>query len=91
MRIKRVRWDEQNLDHITRHQVEQDEVESVAFGPHHVRRGRQENRYELYGQTDEGRYLFIIIDREVKGVFYVVTAREMDVNEKRFYRRKTIK
>ena len=91
MRINRVRWDLQSIEHIARHRVEQDEVESVIFGSRQLRRGREENRYELYGQTDEGRYLFIVIDREGSGVCYVVTARDMDGVEKRYYRRKIAK
>jgi uncharacterized DUF497 family protein len=64
MHIGRIRWDERSIEHIALHPVEQDEVESVAFGRHHARRGREENRYGIYGQTEEGRYLFIVVDQE---------------------------
>ena len=33
-----------------------------------------------------GRYLFIVLDREYKDVFYVVMARDMTDREKGYYR-----
>ncbi len=91
MRITRIRWDEQSIQHVAGHKVELDEVESAVFGRRYERRGREENRYEIYGQTDEGRYLFIVLDHEGRGIFYVVTARDMEPSEKRLYRRVTRK
>jgi uncharacterized DUF497 family protein len=80
-------WDERNVEHIARHQVEPHEVEQVIWDDPHARRGPGKSRYRLYGQTDAGRYLFIVLDREYDDVFYVVTARDMDKREKKQYRR----
>jgi len=45
------------------------------------------NRYLVYGQTAEGRYLFIVLE-QIKGIVYKpITAREMTDREKRNFRR----
>jgi uncharacterized DUF497 family protein len=87
MRVHNLVWDEQNLDHIADHQVEWYEVEETVWDDSWFenRRGRQ--RYHVYGQTDDGRYLFIVLDRTVNDDFYVVTARDMDDGERKYYRR----
>ena len=87
MHVEDLIWDDQNSAHIARHGIEIDEVEEIAFGRHHARRVRGENRYQVIGQTAEGRYLLIILDHEGHGVSYVVTAREMDSDERRQYHR----
>ena len=80
-------WDEVNVEHIARHRVEPHEVEQAIWDDPHVRRGPGKSRYRLYGQTDGGRYLFIVLDREYDDVFYIVTARDMDKREKQQYQR----
>jgi uncharacterized DUF497 family protein len=87
MHIGRLRWDNWNLAHIAAHAVEQDEAEAAVFGRHYAQRGREENRYEIYGQTEEGRYLFVVVDQESSSIFYVVTARDIEQSERRLYRR----
>ncbi len=87
MYIRALLWDDENVEHINDHGVETDEVEQIAFGKYVARRQREENRYALYGRTDEGRYLFIIVDHEGHGEYYVVTARDMDHSERQSYQR----
>ena len=87
MYIREVIWDKENVEHIRNHGVDTDEVEQIAFGKYIARRERGENRYSLYGQTDEGRYLFIVVDHEGQGVYYIVTARDMDHSERQSYER----
>jgi uncharacterized DUF497 family protein len=86
--IEDVIWDENNLEHITHHGVRPAEVEEVLWDDpwFEKRRGRQ--RYQVFGQTDSGRYLLVILDREYNSIFYVVTARDMTEAEKRHYQRK---
>ncbi len=86
MWIKDLVWDETNLDHIAYHNVEQHEVEEALGGDAWFKK-RGRDRYYAYSQTDSGRYLFIVLDREYDDCFYVVTARDMDDREKRFYRK----
>ena len=89
MRVHNLVWDEQNLDHIAEHQVEWYEVEEAVYGLSIIRKGRGENRYFIYGQTESGLYLTVIADHEGGGWFYPVTAREMTFNERRAYREAT--
>jgi uncharacterized DUF497 family protein len=84
--IRDLIWTEDNVEHIARHGVEPYEVEEAIWDDPHVRRGPGRSRYRVYGQTDGGRYLFVVLDREYDEVFYVVTARDMDVREKQRYR-----
>ena len=92
MRIDELIWDDWNVEHIADHGVEPDEVEDVCFGRPLVRRAGTTryglSRYHAFGQTEAGRYLFIVLDREAAGVFYVVSARDMSKRELRQYRRK---
>ncbi|RMF29930.1 MAG: BrnT family toxin [Chloroflexi bacterium] len=85
MRIEDLLWDEANIAHIARHRVEAYEVEEAIWGDPHVRRGRGEKRYRVYGQTEAGRYLFIVIERVRGTLYYVVTARDMTDRERRLY------
>jgi uncharacterized DUF497 family protein len=67
-----------------KHRVGLEEIEEVTFSPTaHVRRAKR-GLYLLYGQTDVGRYLFVVIGllhRQAR----VVTAREMTRKERSFY------
>ncbi len=92
MRIDDLEWDDWNIEHIARHGVDQDEVhEACGSGSHLVRKAgktkRGQVRYHVYGQTFEGRYLFIVLDRRHGATFYVVTARDMSSTEKKMYRK----
>ncbi len=72
---------------IVKHGVDPFEVEECFVNkPQKVRRV-QEGKYQLFGQTDDGRYLFVVFvwsDHYVR----VVTAREMDTSERAAFRRK---
>jgi hypothetical protein len=54
-------WDSRNEGHIAEHGVEPEEAEEVFFDAPFHRRGRN-GYYYAYGQTDAGRYLFIVYD-----------------------------
>ena len=83
----RLIWDDQNITHVARHEVIPDEVEQVAFSSKsHVRRAKGQNIYYLFGQTNAGRHLFIVLKYQGGGVGEVVTARDMSGKEKRWYR-----
>lgn len=80
-------WDDQNVLHIERHQFSPEEVEEVFDGAYKVRRARQ-GLYIALGETLDGRLAFVVFRRLSKGVIRVVTARNMENNERRLYRRK---
>ncbi len=87
MRIAELFWDDWNEEHTARHGVEPMEVEEVvAGGMSYVARVRGE-RYGIIGQTDAGRYLTIVVEREMGNVFYVVSARPADLGERRLHAR----
>ncbi len=85
-RITGLWWDEQSVEHIARHQVTPREVEEVCFGSRSLvfKRGK---RYIVLGQTEAGRYLFVVVDRVHHHKGYVVTARAMDEKERRRFKR----
>ena len=80
-------WDDQNVLHIERHQFSPEEVEEVFDGDYKVRRARQ-GLYIALGETPDGCLAFVVFRRLSKGVIRVVTARDMENNERRLYRRK---
>jgi hypothetical protein len=63
-----------------------EEVEQAVGNLEYVRRSR--GYYLTLGQTDAGRYLVVILDDEGDGVWYPVTARDMQRSERRLLRRK---
>ena len=93
MRIDRLIWDEWNIAHIARHNVSPEEVRQVCRSPERLvlRSSKSKHgleRYQVFGRTEEGRYLAMILDRLKPGQFYVVTARDMSDREKKVYRRR---
>lgn len=87
MRISQLEWDDDNVEHVARHQVTPQEVEDVCFG-FHISRKEDGGRYILSGQSGEGRYLNVVIERVGGGLFRLVTAFEMSESYKRSYRKR---
>jgi uncharacterized DUF497 family protein len=89
MRIENITWDEDMAEHISRHAVSPEEVEEVLFNDSdspRIMRGK-ENRYLVYGKTNAGRFLLVVLiiaNRKTR----IITARDMTDREKKFYRRK---
>ncbi len=87
MYISRLDWDNYRIEHIARHIVEPDEVWEVCEDLLHLARRQGRNRYRLYGQTANGRYLFVVLEH-IKGTVYKpITARDMTDREKQNFRR----
>lgn len=86
MKISRFEWDDGNVNHIARHGVEPNEVEEV-FGNFPLYRKAKVNRLTACGQTDSGRYLFVVFERKPGGIIRVVTARDANLSERRYYGR----
>ena len=87
MYISRLEWDDYRVEHIARHNIEPDEVWEVCEDPHHLARRHGQNRYLVYGQTVDGRYLFVVLESSRGTTYKPITARNMTVNEKRNFRR----
>ena len=88
MEVQQLVWDARNVDHIAEHQVVSSEVQEVIFedAPHY-RHGPAEAIYHVYGQSDAGRYLFVVLRMLGRNRGRVVTARGMTGKEKRLYHR----
>lgn len=85
MIIKKLIWDEWNIAHIARHNVEQEEVEEVCQSRNLFTKGKG-GSYKMLGQTDDGRYLTIILSLRGGGYFYPMTARDADNKEKKRFK-----
>lgn len=86
LQLIELEWDDANRDHVLRHQVSIEEVEEVLYFEPHLRRTRQ-GRYLAYGQTLSGRHLVVVFVHRGRGRARPVTARPMDVRERRLLRR----
>jgi uncharacterized DUF497 family protein len=87
MRITKLAWDDYRIDHIAQHDVEPEEVWEVCEDSLHLARRQGRNRYLLYGQTAEGRYLFVVLEHVEATIFKPITARDMTEGEKQNFRR----
>ena len=90
MRIEALEIDDPILDKIeSRHGVEFEEAEEVCLSRRaHVRRTRS-GLYKVFGRTNAGRYLLVVLVPREAGVWKVVTARDMTQTERRLFRRQT--
>ena len=88
MEIKEFQWDDNNIEHIARHNVYPDEVEDVAFDDDPwIKKGRKGTRYML-GYTIAGRYLSVVYALKSKGVARVITAMDMDDKSRKLYKKR---
>jgi uncharacterized DUF497 family protein len=89
LKIEKILWDQETIDHIANHLVSPEEVEEVLFNDVDtplIMQGR-ENKYLAYGKTHGGRLLFIVWAVKYRKT-KIITARDMTEKEKRFYRRR---
>jgi uncharacterized DUF497 family protein len=87
MKIAQLEWDDENVEHIARHQITPVEVEEVCFEQHIAYRATH-GRYVLYGQTANRKYIKVVLVRLYRTVFRPKTAYEMSDREKRGYRKR---
>ena len=81
-------WDEQNLEHIHNHHVEDYEVEDVLLFDDPLYYRRKKNKYCAFGITNGGRYLFIVFVVKGIGLIRVITARSMTKVEMILYNKR---
>ncbi len=85
MIIRYFEWDEANAGHIAeRHHLSEDEAEEVFYNGPAIRKLKG-GRLAAYGQNDNGRYLTVIFHLKPGGVVRVVTARDSNQWERRYY------
>jgi len=86
--VREIRWTDTSEDHIAAHNVTPDEVEQVLYTrPRLVLKGAEGTEY-VFGTTDAGRYLLVVLAESIDGQAYVVTARDMTNAERQAFRRK---
>jgi hypothetical protein len=88
MKIEKIIWDEETVNHIARHAVTPEEVEEVLFSKDYrpvILKGK-DGKYLAYGQTQNGRYLLVVWAIHYKRTG-IITARDLTKKEKQFYRR----
>lgn len=94
MEILGILWSDDVVDKLARrHEVTDGEVEEVFLDAPDFRRAAKGNRpgedlYYALGQTDAGRYLFVVFIYKHNRRALIVTAREMTEHEKGGYRRR---
>lgn len=94
MNIKSFIWRTEVIDKIgSKHEVTVEEVEEI-FKPGTIyRRGprgkkrKGEDVYKAYGQTDVGRYLFVAFIYKLNHRALILSARDMDDDERDLYRK----
>lgn len=87
MRILKLVWDEDTIEHVSQHGVHPQEAEEVCRMRPLVLRTRQ-GRYLVLGQTAAGRYLTVIVTPQGGGQAKLITARIMtDAERQRYHER----
>ena len=88
MKIYEIIWDDDNIEHIARHNVVPEEVEEVCFSSSSVVEKARISRksYFVLGQTHAGRFLLVVAKYYGKNKARVITARDMAKKEKIRYK-----
>lgn len=85
IRIRKFEWDTRNEHHILlKHNVTISEVEQIFYGDPYFRKGRDNKRY-AFGQTGNGRYIFVVYVHKTPDIVRVITARDMTPAERKLY------
>jgi len=80
--IKELVWDDWNVEHIKKHEVSVIEVEETYYQPINSFKSYQ-NRLIILGKTKNNRLLTLVLMKKNKGVYYLVTARDMSRKERK--------
>ena len=79
--IKKLIWDEYNIEHIKKHNVTIKEVEQISKG-FLAHKKAKEGRYSIFGRSS-ARILTVIMSRRATGVYYPITARDAAKKERK--------
>jgi hypothetical protein len=81
-------WDEENIQHIARHNVEPSEAEDALMDPQRIKFSAHSGNMGIIGLTEDGRRLVVIYIKKVMAKIRVITARDATETESRAYRRR---
>ena len=79
--VKKLIWDDYNIEHIKKHKVAVSEVENLAKNMA-VHKRVKKGRYLMIGRVGT-RILSAVISRKGSGVYFPVSARDSDKYERR--------
>ncbi|MGI0061826.1 MAG: hypothetical protein ACREBA_05170 [Nitrosotalea sp.] len=85
--IRKLLWNERNTTHVARHDIIPEEVEEICRQEPVVQRGTKKNRLVLLGPTSGERFLKAVLENHGAGTYYVVTAYEASIEDKKLYNR----
>ena len=85
--IKKLVWDDWNVEHISRHRIVPEEIEEVCRRHPIVQRGTKRNRMVLLGRTLDDRLLSIILENKGKNTYYPITAYDAGPEDETLYQR----
>ncbi len=92
MKIETVQWKERFAEKVEhKHGVTTQEVEDVLRAKPHIRRAEKgrvkgEDVYVAYGQTQNGRYVFVAFIYKGQNSALPISARDMTAAERSYYR-----
>jgi hypothetical protein len=82
-------WDDETIEHVwERHRLSIEEVDEAFSDPEALIHTGRHGRQVVYGRTEAGRYLTIIVESESRQVAWLITARSMTDSERHRYRRR---
>jgi len=81
--LSELQWDDFNISHIAKHDVSANEVEEACKNQIDVLSG-YDSRQMLFGKTNNGRYVTVILTKKTGSTYYVVTARDTSKKERRY-------
>lgn len=82
------RWNEWNIEHVSRHGVEPEEAEDVVRGSLRAFPRRiEDDKWLAWGRGTGGRFLQVIFVLDPDKTVYVIHARPLNDQEKRLLRR----
>ncbi|HEY2059565.1 MAG TPA: hypothetical protein VGH57_14450 [Amycolatopsis sp.] len=86
--MREICWTDDNEEHISRHGIVPDEVEQVVYTRPRLALAGRENTTNIFGTTEAGRHLLVVLAEALDGRMYVVTARDMSDQERRSFRKR---
>lgn len=87
IKIEELIWDNWNIEHIGRHRVRVAEIEEACDQPVKAFKSYKD-RLIILGKTKNSRLLTIVLVKQGKKIYYVVTARDMSRKERKFINEK---
>lgn len=84
-RFDHIRWTPGRIDHVARHGVSREEADDALHDPRGTLRRAGAGRYTLYGRSEAGRPLMLVLVDEGERIAGIVTGRGASDAERRTY------